>query len=351
MAADLPAKQLDDRPTKVRWLIFALICCTSFTLYLHRYTWGFIKNDVREEFNWSYGELGILDASFNLSYGLGQVPSGMLGDWFGPHALLGLIILLWSLAMGAIVLVGSYTAAVIARLAFGATQAGCYPTLSKVTKLWFPLRVRTSVQGWVATFFGRGGGAASFFLVGTVLMGWCALSWRQSLVVLTVFGLGFGLLFIWLFRNTPKEHKWANEAETDLITDGNPEVGQATRTRLRWRKLFGSGNMWRLFVQQFTSAFADNLYVYWIPIYLLTAKSLDVKEAGWMSAVPLLGGAIGGMIGGTLQNYFIVKTGKRRWCRSLTGLIGKGLATVIMLSVVILDLQSALVIVSFFFFV
>ena len=31
-----------ERPTQVRWLIFALACATSWLLYLHRYAWGVI---------------------------------------------------------------------------------------------------------------------------------------------------------------------------------------------------------------------------------------------------------------------------------------------------------------------
>ena len=42
-----------------------------------------------------------------------------------------------------------------------------------------------------------------------------------------------------------------------------------------------------------------------------------------MAALPLVGGAIGGMaIGGLLQNWLIHKTGNRRWVRSGIGLVG-----------------------------
>lgn len=356
MNPDFPERPLVDAaptptagPTRVRWMIFALACGTSFVLYLHRYTWGIVKKDVGEEFGWSEFQLGWLDGAFSASYGFGQIPSGVLCDWFGPHLLLGTIIISWSLAMGAVAVAVGYVSMISARIAFGLTQAGCYPTLSKVTKLWFPLSVRTSVQGWIATFFGRGGGAVSFVLVGTVLLGWLELSWREALVVLTVAGCLFGVLFILLFRNTPKDHPWANDAETELVTEGIPEVSQATRTKLKWSAVLKSGNLRFFFLQQFTSAFADNVYVYWIPLFLLTAKSVDMKSAGWMSAVPLVGGAIGGMLGGILQNYLILRTGNRRWSRSSIGLIGKFLATVFIF--VSLAFNEAVWIVSIFFVV
>ena len=335
-----------ERPTGIRWLVLALACGSSFILYLHRYTWGFIKADVQEETGWSEWQLGWLDSVFGMTYGFGQIPSGILCDWFGPHVLLGGMILSWSLSMGAVAIATGYTSMVMARGVFGLTQAGCYPTLSKVSKLWFPATVRTSAQGWIATFFGRGGGAVSFFLVGSVLMGWLGLSWRASLGVLTIVGIAWGFLFLLLFRNRPADHPWANAAENELITAGEPDVTQATRSALSWGRLVRSGNMLVFFVQQFTSAYADNVYVYWIPLFLLTAKGVETKGAGWMSAVPLLGGAVGGMLGGMLQDRLIARTGKRRWVRSLIGLTGKGLATVFMF--VSLGFDSAVVIVSIF---
>ena len=41
---------LDQQPTRVRWLIFVLACGTSWFLYLHRYTWNFIRPELEKEF-------------------------------------------------------------------------------------------------------------------------------------------------------------------------------------------------------------------------------------------------------------------------------------------------------------
>src|SRR5690349_15828654 len=83
----LPVAPGAPRPTRVRRLGFALACSLSFLLYLHRYVWGFIKPDLQAEFGWDPVALGWLDSLFVLSYGVAQVPSGMLCDWFGAHLL------------------------------------------------------------------------------------------------------------------------------------------------------------------------------------------------------------------------------------------------------------------------
>jgi ACS family D-galactonate transporter-like MFS transporter len=325
------------RPTNVRGLILALACTISFVLYLHRYVWGFIKEDVRREFGWDPATLGWLDGLFPLSYALGQIPSGMLCDWFGAHALLGGSILGWSLALGASALATGVVSMAAARLALGATQAACYPVLSKVSKNWFPVGMRTTAQGLIATFFGRAGGAASFFLFGTVLVGWLGLPWREAVAVFTLAGLAVGVLFLLLFRNTPREHPWANAAEAELVTASDPEAAHATHSRLRWGALLGSVSVWFLFLRAFAANLPDVIFVYWVPSYLRDAKGLSLAHAGALAALPLIGGALGGLFSGSMQSYFIRRTGTRRWVRRVAGLAGKGLAGVLMLASLALD--------------
>jgi MFS family permease len=332
------------RPTRARLLVLALACGLSFILYLHRYAWGFVKKDVSDEFGWDTLTLGWLDSLFGLSYSLGQVPSGVLCDWFGARALLGAGVLGWSLSLAGIAAASGLASMACARLVFGATQAGCYPVLTKVSKNWFPPSMRTTAQGLIATFFGRAGGAASFFLLGTVLLGWLALPWRPAVLILAVLGLVAGALFLLLFRNTPREHPWANEAEVDLITAGDPEAAHATRSRLSWIALFRSRSALFLLLRAAIVNLADVLFVYWLPLYLLTMKGLSHADAGWLAALPLLGGAVGGAFSGALQSRLIRTVGPR-WARSGVGLTGKGLAAVLMLTVPGLEAAGAIVVV------
>lgn len=327
----MPASARDphERPTNVRWLVFALASATSFLLYIHRYTWGILKDTIGEEFGWKNTTLGWLDSAFMFSYAGGQIPGGMLGDWFGPRMVLGIMILVWSLSMGGMALVRGVGPMAWVRMCFGLAQAGCYPNLSKVTKVWFPLSERTAVQGWVASFFGRMGGAASFILIGTLMLGEWQLPWRTALGWLAGIGCAFAALFMLLLRNTPRTHPWANEAEAELISLGDSAASVATRSLIDWKVVFRSRVVWALLFQQFTCAFVDNFFSFWLPKFLLTVKQLSMTKTGWMAALPLVGGALGGMVaGGLLQSWLIRKTGNRRWSRSGIGLAGNLMAGV-----------------------
>jgi sugar phosphate permease len=106
------------RPTNVRTLILAQACGISCLLYLHRYTWGFIKKDLADDFGWDPVTFGWLDSCFLISYGFGQVPAGIACDWFGAHVLLGVMVLGWSLALAGMALAAGVasTAALSAKL-------------------------------------------------------------------------------------------------------------------------------------------------------------------------------------------------------------------------------------------
>jgi sugar phosphate permease len=313
-------------------------------LYLHRYTWGFVKVAVAEEFGWGDDKLGWLDSAFMISYAGGQIPGGMLGDWFGPRIVLGTMILVWSLSMGGMGLVGGFRSMASVRMFFGLAQAGCYPNLGKVTKLWFPLSERTAVQGMVSSFFGRMGGAASFVLLGTLLLGEWHLPWRTSLAWLTGGGCVFAIVLVALFRNSPRSHPWTNQAEADLITTGDATAAVAARSVIDWGLVFRSRVVWALLFQQFTCAFVDMFFSNWLPRYLKTVKHVEMTNAGWMAALPLVGGALGGMaVGGFLQTWLIHKTGNRRWSRSGTGLAGNLLAGAFLFASLTFDSPVAIV--------
>jgi len=310
-----------ESPTQIRWVMFALACGTSWFLYLHRYAWNIIEPKIQEAYQFNNTQSSLVFSLFYWTYASGQIPSGVAIDLFGPHLFLGVSIVLWSLALIGFGWTSSLYGIYGLRFLFGAAQAGCYPGLTKATRVWFPLRIRTTVQGWVATTFGRAGGAMSSIILGTVLMGWCALTWQQALGVMGSAGLVFGVLFLILFRNSPAEHPQVNEAERDLIAEGG--TAQSLKGALPLSRAIRSRSLLCFTVQQFMDAGSDVAFVYLIGKYFLNRHGLDIKNVGWLTSLPLWGGALGGVVGGWLNDRLIRATGNRRWTRSGIGFVGK----------------------------
>lgn len=320
-----------ERPTRVRWIMFVLTCAVSWLLYLHRYSWGVIKPEFRQDFpELTNIEIGWLDSAFLVPYALGQVPGGLAGDLFGPRIVLFIIIVLWSMSVAGVAWTSGFWRFWAVRAGFGLAQAGAYPVISKMTRIWFPPEVRTSLQG-VMTAFGRIGAACSSVIIATLLIGVLGLSWQTALVVIMAPGVVLAVAWWWLVRDNPREHPWTNAAERDLL-ESETRLNRATEgiaaapdAPLRLER--GAGfSLAMLLVYAFASTFQDQLYVFWIPSFLTEARGLDAVDRGLFSPLPLFGGAIGGVIGGILNDRLIRAWGNRRWARSVVGGAGKLIA-------------------------
>jgi sugar phosphate permease len=216
-------------------------------------------------------------------------------------------------------------------LAFGAVQAPAYPNLGKITKSWFPLSSRTSVQGLVASCSGRAGAASASLIVATLLIGWLGLRWQTSLSVVAVAGVVFAGVFWLLFRNGPAEHPWSNRSEQELIERGEEPVSESASARFVWSAA-NRRNMAFFLAASFCSTFADNVFVFWMPAFLVKAKGFGAVEMGVFASLPLLGGALGGLSGGFVNDVLIRATGNRRLARSLVAAAGKSLAAVLIVA-------------------
>ena len=204
-------------PTNVRWQIFGLSCAASWTLYLHRYTFGLIMPTLADEWDISLTDLGFMQSAFYSTYVALQVPCGMLVDRVGTHLFLSVIIVAWSGVVALHAWAPDREAMYWVRSLFGVTQAGCYPALGKVTQAWFPLSIRTSLQGWIASFFGRMGGFTANLLFASFMLGMLGLDWRTGIVILAAWGVLLGVAVFVVFRNSPAEQPRVNSAELALI--------------------------------------------------------------------------------------------------------------------------------------
>lgn len=313
----------DMRPTNVRYLILVLGCVTSFLLYTHRATWNFVGPELEQNYGFDRAEVSLLYSCFSMTYGTLPIPLGMLCDSVGPFLFLGAIIFLWSIAMALQGWVTGFYGLAAVRVAFGAAQSGCYPALSKVTYSWFPPGSRTMMQGLIASFAGRIGGAVSPIILGTLLMGYGGFSWQVSLVIMAAFGIAFGVIFLLLFRDSPDRDPRVNKAEQILIDVGRaPAPASTARAVLPWSKALKNRSMILFLTQQAMNAGVDTFYMAFLGDYFLNAKGFDIKAAGLLTSIPLWGGAMGGLMGGFFNDMLIRRIGSRRRARSSVAFIG-----------------------------
>lgn len=328
--------------TNVRWWVFILAGGTSWLLYLHRYTFALVKGPLQEEWDLSNSDMGLLDGVFSLCYAIFQFPLGFAADALGVRSVLTALILLWCLGLALHAWAPSLGVLGLARATLGVGQSAVYACISRLTRFWFPTDVRTTLQGWVGVAGGRLGGLCANLVFATVLLGVMGLEWRTAIYLFVGTGIAWGLLFLVTFRNSPREHPRINEAEVNLIEAGAPP----DRTRMKLGEIVtcmsrrSSLNLLCLNIQSILSTMADNIFSNWIPLFLYSVHELQFKEMGFYSALPLLGGALGGIVGGWLNDRFIRVTGNRRWARSGVAIVGKGTAAILIICSALLAYDS-----------
>jgi MFS family permease len=230
MNTSLSAAAAVARPTRVRLGVLGFACALAMITYLDRVCFGTVAPYIQKEFALSDARLGLLFTAFALAYAAFEVPTGWLGDVFGPRKTLIRIVLWWSAFTA---LTGAihptpfwpglgFLLLLSVRFFFGIGEAGAFPNISCAFARWFPFSERGSAQGavWMA---GRlAGGLSPFAVLALVYTvrntnGEDVVLWRHIFWIFGTIGVVWCVVFWFWFRDRPEEHPWVNPAELAWI--------------------------------------------------------------------------------------------------------------------------------------
>lgn len=319
-------------PTTVRYGVLAFACTLSMITYLDRAAFGSAAEDVIAALGLNgIGELGPAMWAFLLAYAAFEVPTGWLGDVFGPRTTLIRIVLWWSFFTGLTGLVGlpiagivfvNFWVLVLIRFLFGMGEAGAYPNITRALHNWFPLTERGIAQGWV-WMSGRLMGGLTPLLWGLLVAG-LGLSWRTVFWLFAALGVSWCLLFAAWFRNRPREKAGVNEAELELIETGTRSSTESAHANVPWGRLLMSGNLWAVCLMYAAMTYGWYFAINYLPSFM--QLQFGVQKSDWLGSLakggPLILGAVGCLIGGWLTDTYIKRTGDRLWGRRIFGMFG-----------------------------
>src|SRR5438067_11319800 len=154
-----PTAAPPQRPPHVRYGVLGFACSLSMITYLDRVCFGSAATAIERDFGLkSEADLKLTFTAFAISYALFEIPSGWLGDVFGPRRTLIRIVLWWSFFTaltatvtavglrlehaGMVLLVNGMAVMVVIRFLFGMGEAGAYPHITRALHNWFPFKDR-----------------------------------------------------------------------------------------------------------------------------------------------------------------------------------------------------------------
>ena len=152
------------------------------------------------------------------------------------------------------------------------------------------------------------------------------IHWRTAFWLFGLLGLVWCLGFASWFRNWPEEKAAVNAAELARIRRDRLRP-QAAAAHIPWARILTSRNLWAVCAMYGLQSFGWYFYITYLPRFL--EEQFAVPSTSLLGAVykggPLWLGAVGCLTGGLLTDWFIRKTGNRRWGRRVFGILGHSL--------------------------
>jgi OPA family glycerol-3-phosphate transporter-like MFS transporter len=270
-----------------QWRIVIIGWFTYASYYLGRVNLSIAIPDLREGLNISSQEVGLLGSGFFLSYAIGQLISGHLGDRISPRLLVfgGMLLsTAMNLIFGSVVIWGFMLAAWTINGFFQST--GWAPIL-KVLATWHSAEQRRKVAGIYATSF-VAGNALTWFLTGWLVanLGWRAAFWIPG----TMMGV-IALAWLLLVKDTPQEAGFSDQIQFSEETTKPNAQEDAQPNMLQVLKYF-----WPLVLAAITGGMLLFALIIWAPTYFVDTHGLEIDTAANISILFPIAGTIGTLV-------------------------------------------------------
>jgi MFS transporter, ACS family, glucarate transporter len=310
--------------SKSRFGVLVLLFTLSMITYFDRICISVAAPAIMDRLKLSAFSMSMVFSAFTLTYSLFEVPSGWLGDRIGARKALTRIVLCWSAFTMLTGAAWSFGSLLVARLLFGAGEAGAFPNISRSVASWFPAHERGRVYGLIFTGTRIGGAIAPIAVVGLIM----TVGWRLSFVYLGILGPIWGVFWYFWYRDTPVEKAVKSPSQPALEHNGEETevspVGSRPPTVVPWRQLLSNPTLILLCFIYFTIGYGLYFYLTWLPTYLVKVWHFSPVPSGLLAGMPLLFGAVGAMVGGWLTDRLSHRYNRRisRCLVGATGLIG-----------------------------
>jgi predicted MFS family arabinose efflux permease len=250
--------------------------------YVYRAVNAVLGPTLAAEFSLSAADLGFLTGAYFLSFGLFQIPLGVLLDRFGPRRTNAVLLLVAAAGGLAFAHAGSFGGLVLGRALIGLGVSACLMASIQAFVLWFPPE-RTSTMIAIAFSVGGLGAITASSPLDAALR---HLDWRQIFTGLAVATLGLSaLFFLWV-----PEHKGpGGPVRTHEQFKG---LGRIARDAAFWRVALAIGA---------NQCAVVGLFTLWITAWLRDVAGYDRAAAAaglaWVSTALIAGYLVFGRLG------------------------------------------------------
>ena len=317
-----------------RWFVLGIIFILYTIATADRANFGMALPYIKEEFNLSNKEAGLLISFFFTFYAIGQIPCGFLYRKITVRVMLPLAMILTSVCTWMIGHTNSIFILKIFRAGLGLAEAplgiGCGTTINN----WFPAREKGTAMGFYFSAM-KCGPVIVPPICALIIVAW---GWRSLFLVCAIPGFLIALGWWFFIHNKPEESPFTSKNEVAWINHDDdkqedkrkgynadklptasgpfakwldklirlktlPCVNTSARVFTSWN-IIGSGLCFMCM------SGIINTIMLWIPTYLKDEKGFSIINTGLMAASPFVGAVLGNMVGGIISDRVFKKRRK-----------------------------------------
>lgn len=322
----------------LRWQILALMMLGTIVNYIDRNTLGILAPQLKEQLHFTTEQYSYVVSAFQLCYSLMQPVAGYITDLIGLKFGYFIFAMVWGLAAAMHALAGGWQSMAFFRGLLGVSEAAAMPAGVKTSTLWFPAKERSIATGWFNT------GSSVGAMVAPPLVIWLSVTydWRVAFIVTGLLGVAMSLLWLALYRN-PENHPRLTPEEHDYILEGR---GQIQLPKPSMKRVLGKRKFWGIAAARFLTEPAWQTFSFWIPLYMVSTRGMDIKQFALFAWLPFLFGDLGCVLSGYLSPFFA-----KRFKMTLVNsrIAGIGIGAVCMIGPALIGLSSSPITAIFLF--
>jgi sugar phosphate permease len=289
-------------------IVLGLLCLMYLITYVDRVNIATAANEIRRELALSNTQLGLVFSAFAYPYLLFQVFGGWVGDRFGPRLTLFVCGLIWASATILTGVATTLTTLFLIRVLLGVGEGATFPVATRAMQSWTPPSDRGFAQG-VTHAFARFGNAITPPIVAWLV---ALVTWRGSFVVLGCCSLVWVVAWFSYFRDNPADHSGITAAELETLPNRGVRAS-VRRPKVPWGAL--TRRMLPVTIVYFCYGWTLWLYLNWLPSFFLNEYQLDIRRSALFSSAVFFAGVGGDLLGGTLSDGILKRTGNLRRAR------------------------------------
>ena len=165
-----------------------MLFCVTMINFIDRQTLSVTAPKLREIFQLSNTQYGIIVSAFQFGMVAGEFPMGWLMDWRGARFGLTFAVIWWSIANAMHALARSLTHFSLFRFWLGTGECGNFSGGNKVVSQWFPVKERAFAIGIFNSASMIGTMVAPFLIVPILHR----YGWQTAFLVPSLLGIGVG---------------------------------------------------------------------------------------------------------------------------------------------------------------